>query len=70
MADKFAVIVLWLDDGKVQPLAWTEGRLSVKRLRKACRKFRHDPDVVRPASMHWARLYMSPAEMKRDLPKY
>ena len=70
MTQNFAVICLRLDDGNVQPLAWTEGKLSVKRLRKACRKFRHDPDVVEPVSMHWARLYFSPAEMKRELPQY
>jgi hypothetical protein len=70
MPDNFAIIVLRLNDGTVQPLAWAERRLSVKQLRKACRKFRHDPDVVRPESMYWARLYRSPADMKRELPKY
>lgn len=70
MACDFAVICLQLDDGKVQPLAWSERKLSVKGLRKACRKFRHDSDVVRPVSMHWARLYNSPTDMKRELPQF
>lgn len=70
MGEKISVVCLRLDDGKVQPLAWTEGKLSIKQLRKACKQFRHSPDVVEPASMHWARLYKSLAEMKRELPKY
>ena len=64
------VVGLKLNDGRVQPLAWTQNRLSVKQLRKACRKFRFDPDVSEPISLSWWRLYQSVREMKRELPRY
>jgi hypothetical protein len=64
------VIGLRLKDGKVQPLAWTERRLSIKELRRATKKFRHDVDVAEPCCMRWPRLYLSEMEMKRELPRY
>lgn len=70
MKRNLGVLCLRLDDGKVQPLAWTEGQLSKKRLRQVARHFRYDPDVVKPCVLHWTQLYRSRAEMMAELPKF
>lgn len=69
MRRNFRVICLQLDCGQVQPLAWTANKPSVRRLRKLTRKFRHDPDVVKPCAMHWLRLYRTIREMQSELPQ-
>ena len=70
MSKDFGVICLCLDDGKVQPLAWSRRKLSIKRLRKAVKQFSHDPDVVKAACMHWSRLYSSIRDMHNELPEF
>lgn len=57
-------------DGKVQPLAWSPLKLSVKMLRSSVHKFRNDDDYLEPYQSEWSRLYHTKKDATSSLPKY
>ncbi|EPX84798.1 hypothetical protein [Salipiger mucosus] len=70
MTKETRVLCLRLDDGTVQPLAWTDIDLSKKEIRRATRKFRKDADVEGSCLLPVSRLYDTAAEAKNELPRY
>jgi hypothetical protein len=66
---KVFVLALELTDGMYQPLAWSENKLSGKRVRRLTKKFSKERDVVCGKSVLWTRLYRTPFEAVTSLPK-
>ena len=64
------ILCLRLDDGKVQPIAYSGSKVSSKRLRKLLKKFCKDRDVVSFDQVDYVRLYGTKAEVKQSLPEF
>lgn len=70
MTDGPYIVGFFTTDDKYQPLAWSNHRLSKKRLRSIVRnKFKREGDFEKSACVDWWRLYNSKQEMKHELPE-
>jgi hypothetical protein len=69
MSKDFFVVGLRLDDGKISPLAWAETDLTKRELRRVAKAHRKDADVIGGWCLPYWRLYDTPTEMKKELPK-
>jgi hypothetical protein len=63
------ILCLRLDDGRVQPIAYTEGDISKRSTKRLLRKFRKDSDVCGYVALGYDRLYNSKSEVRLQLPK-
>lgn len=62
---EWKILCLRLKDGLVSPLAKTKRDVSDKEMRRLCRKFRKDEDVIGEVLMPDWRLGLDQTEMRR-----
>jgi hypothetical protein len=64
------ILCLKINDGHVQPLAWSNTEISKKAARRETYKFQKDRDVVGYKTSPWHRLYDTISNMKSELPEF
>jgi hypothetical protein len=63
------ILCLRVEDGKVQPIAYSDSDISKKVARRLLRKFKNDADVSGISVVNYARLYDSKTEARSQLPQ-
>ena len=63
------ILCLRVEDGKVQPIAYSDRDISKKVARRLLRKFKNDADVSGASVVDYARLYDSKTEARSQLPQ-
>jgi len=69
MKTDYMVLCLRVGKHNVSPLGWRAGEFSKREIRRECRRFKNDSDVIGGVALPYNRLYETPSEMKKEIPE-